>query len=316
MLRRAVGLCLVGAVVGLYGTVGTAQHSIEPALERQPVAEPRQDASAERGQDEAAQEESDTRPIESALKAIEAAIRELVAEEDAIESKRQKQREIADLQAQQDMARWAEFMVWATWAGVALTFVAVVLIARTLHHTKRAAIAAEDAVKEAKNATAAALKTVAVTRDLGVRQLRAYINLDGANITDFRAGNDPLITIRIKNYGVTPANQVKMLTQFNMNIPSKALHIRFDRHSEIAVASIGHDAVVSVPQHFGKIIREEVVTEISRAEGWIIAIGAYVTYQDIFTIRRRTVIKLVLDANTLRDGKGIFRHYHKGNRST
>jgi hypothetical protein len=114
MSRRAMGLCLIGAVVLVHGAVGSAA---EPALENQRVAEPRQDAGAEHGQDEPAQEKPEPSQIELALKAIETAIRDLIAEEDAIERKRQQQREVADLQAQQEMALWAERMTWATWGA-------------------------------------------------------------------------------------------------------------------------------------------------------------------------------------------------------
>lgn len=92
----------------------------EPALESQPIPESREDPGAEHGQDEPAQEEPEPSQIELALQAIEAAIRELIAKEDAEERERQEKRDIADLKAQEDMAIWAKHMTRATWAGVAL----------------------------------------------------------------------------------------------------------------------------------------------------------------------------------------------------
>ena len=91
------------------------------------------------------------------------------------ESKAENDRAERDLNAQEDMAFWAKLMFWANFATVALTFVALVAIIRTLHHTRRAADAADEMNTEARAATKAALDTLSVTQTLGERELIAYI---------------------------------------------------------------------------------------------------------------------------------------------
>jgi len=94
-----------------------------------------------------------------AIKGIEAAIRESIPEVDQDERKRQEDREIADLRAQQKMALWAERMFWAVVASNFLTCVGLYLLWRTLRYTKEAAIAAKESVAEARQATQIADKT-------------------------------------------------------------------------------------------------------------------------------------------------------------
>ena len=55
-----------------------------------------------------------------------------------------------------DMAFWAKLMFWASALGVLSTFAGLLLIWRTLHHTRRAADYALDMVREAEEATAEA----------------------------------------------------------------------------------------------------------------------------------------------------------------
>ena len=59
------------------------------------------------------------------------------------------------------MALWAMLMFFASTASVVVTVVGVVLIWRTLHHTRRAADYAKDMVDKSKLATQAAEAAVA-----------------------------------------------------------------------------------------------------------------------------------------------------------
>lgn len=163
MLGRIGGTALaLGMIVAAPGAL--AQERIEPALEEQPeepVATERQEKGGATGQQDAAPEQERAIDFLSGIQGIEAAIRDLIAEEDEIARQRQEDREISDLKAQQDMALWAMLMVFATFATVVVTAVGVFLIWKTLTytaaaatHTKVAADAAVAMLDEAKQSKA------------------------------------------------------------------------------------------------------------------------------------------------------------------
>jgi hypothetical protein len=136
-----------------------SQERLDPTLESQPVPDTGQAPGAEQSQPTAGQQESDADRLVPALKAIESAIRDQIAEEDAQQRERQDNRDIADLEAQQDMALWAKAMFWAAFASTWLTFAGICLIGWTLYYTKIAAKAAVDAATEARRTTGAAVES-------------------------------------------------------------------------------------------------------------------------------------------------------------
>jgi hypothetical protein len=52
-------------------------------------------------------------------------------------------------------------------------------------------------------------EAVNIASDTAVRQLRAYISIHDIGVTNVSPNNKPLITIKIKNTGQTPANEVR-----------------------------------------------------------------------------------------------------------
>ena len=113
----------------LFASAAQAQESSgvsQPSLEGQPVPKAGNQPRANQGQDSAKQQQPEPEKLLPALQAIEGAIRDAIAEEDAIESKRQEQRDIDDLNAQKEMARWAKLMFWATAGTIGLTFAGLV----------------------------------------------------------------------------------------------------------------------------------------------------------------------------------------------
>jgi hypothetical protein len=187
----------LGLTIAVSGAL--AQDRIEPSLESQPIPETRQNPGRQESQGHATQEEAEANRIASMLDdMIEAATRDLISEENAQHRARQEQREIEDLQAQQDMALWAKAMFWAAFASVILTFVGICLIAWTLYYTRRAADAAVAAVDKAKS-------TLEVTRDIGSRQLRAYVGTSRVYFRDFTPDRPISVVVEIQNFGQTPA---------------------------------------------------------------------------------------------------------------
>lgn len=146
------------AVGWLITGIGLAQDAGKPTLESQPVAEPRQEDRGSHGNADANAEGPKASELLPAIRGIESAIRNLIPEKDEAESNRQNKQDADDLQAQQDMAVWAKGMFWATIGTIITTVMGLVLIWRTLHHTRRAADYAADMVAEAQNTTNAAIE--------------------------------------------------------------------------------------------------------------------------------------------------------------
>ena len=144
--------------VGLIaGSSLSAQEPPKTALEGQPETQSGENEGATGGEDQRPPEQAQPIDISPALKGIESAIRELEPDEDDFERQERNDRERRDLEAQENMAFWAKAMTWATVATVLLTLAALIAIIRTLHHTKRAADAADLMVNEAKSTTVAAM---------------------------------------------------------------------------------------------------------------------------------------------------------------
>lgn len=114
-----------------------AQERTEPALDRQPIPETREETGAEPRQAGARPIETDADRLVPAIKTIEGAIRDLIPEENPEYRERQEHRELADLHAQQDMAFWAKAMFWAAVVSLFLTAIGIWLIWRTLVHRGR-----------------------------------------------------------------------------------------------------------------------------------------------------------------------------------
>jgi hypothetical protein len=128
------------------------------------------------------------------LEDIEAAILDQISDRDEIERQQLLDTEKRNLVAQETMALWAEWMFYAASASVVLSFAALYAIARTLHHTRRAADYTHDMLVEARRATSAVN--------------RAWIKVspsEGSYYLDKEGGITFNVDFEIQNVGNTPA---------------------------------------------------------------------------------------------------------------
>lgn len=174
------------------------------------------------------QRNQDAKELLTTLKGIEAAIRAQALAEDIDATKRRELREEADLAAQQEMASWSLPMFLAAVASVAFTGIGILLIWRTLHHTRRAADAAFDAAKQAEKAAAAAVESIEITKTSSTTQLRAYLTIDlvisndmmlkkQMNLDDVLNDTEKnKIIITVKNTGMSPAKNVSFIADLSI----------------------------------------------------------------------------------------------------
>lgn len=107
-----------------------------------------------------------------------------------------------DLQAQRDMAQWAYLMLLVTGIGVIFTGSGLLLLALTLNWTRFAA-------GEARRAATAAEGAVVVTRDIGQKQVRAYLNVSDVQIHVNEATGAVTVSLAVANSGNSPALEVE-----------------------------------------------------------------------------------------------------------
>jgi len=140
------------------------------------ISEEREPGAAGKGDGQPDQQE--TQPPEllaPVLNEINAALRELVSEERAAQSKEPSQTDKSDLEAQQAMAVWAQAMFWATLATVFVAIVGVIYVRRTLLESRR----------------------------IGQSEVRAYLYCSGGHYIAGRSRLD--VRIAIENMGGSPS---------------------------------------------------------------------------------------------------------------
>lgn len=259
---------------------------INPALESQPVPNARQQPSATKSDNGAKQQQPEPEKLLPAINGIESAIRDLIAEEDKVASQRQEQRAKDDLEAQQDMARWAKYMLWATGAGVFLTGVGIYLIGRTLIYTRDAARHAGSAVEEAKSATKAAQDAVEVTRTIGEAQTRAYLHVLAAAINwrDNAGDEEAWIVVEVVNKGQSPALNCKLGIALRYgdggttSVGPPPIPVDLD-YEEFAIVGVGDSPTTMVEYQPPDILK---ILKSTPTEKPILFFEGRVLYEDVF----------------------------------
>lgn len=114
-----------------------------------------------------------------------------------------------DLDAQTEMATWAKVMAVITGVGVIITGVGVALVWGTLHYTGRGLRYMRRTLVETNRATRAAKQTVEETRNIGRKQVRAYVSFESGTYT---IDEDALrMKLTFRNHGQSPARDVWFL---------------------------------------------------------------------------------------------------------
>jgi hypothetical protein len=108
------------------------------------------------------------------------------------------QRAEQDLNAQREMAQWAEGMLWAAWAIGLLTFGATVVGVRYVYLTL---VATQDMARE--------------TTRIGEAQVRAYLNIKDVLLGFNDDSKSPVIKMTIVNTGQSPAREIEMVFRFS-----------------------------------------------------------------------------------------------------
>jgi hypothetical protein len=130
-----------------------------------------------------------------------------------------------------------------------------------------------------------------ITRDTARKQLRAYLNIGEATIINFDTQR-PIVQVMVKNFGQTPAYQVKILQQVNAQFPAnRPLPVLDPKDEEWhGVLAPGAHFVVMWPLD-DPPIPDDRKQMIRRGVGAIYAHGR-VTYEDAFGTEQWLIFKL------------------------
>ena len=121
---------------------------------------------------------------------------------------RDTQRAEYDLQAQQDMARWALGLLVLSGVGLAVTTAGVIYVALTFRETRRMVGEASRSNAAAEAATAISRDTLELMRQTTQTELRPYLVLTFAGAIQLASGMPVRATVTVKNVGKTPAYKV------------------------------------------------------------------------------------------------------------
>ena len=132
---------IVALVLGLMWLLATAsaQQVTEPRAEGQGEAEHQEGSAAPAGQQEVGPEQDDAVDPLATIEGVERAVRALIPEESAEAREQDRQRDEADLRAQERMVLWTFWMFVAAALSVALTAVGVVLM-HLAPHSRRCSL--------------------------------------------------------------------------------------------------------------------------------------------------------------------------------
>ncbi len=227
------------------------------------------------------------------------------------QTKRDEWRDEEDLNAQRNMAYWAAAMFVAAVGTLIVTGIGVLYIAKTLEATR-------DAVREAENATKAALKSTEETTRIASRQIRAYLSIS-AKIKKPIVGKYLRVKVIIKNTGQTPAKRFRCGVGFgtgpNPFDPNMLPVYAVDKNEgKISVADIGAGSEAMIPNRSNNRLTQELLDRIA-AEKAAIIVNADFKYFDVFgTEQSGSMLKYLTGAEAIKGGR--MQTYTVGNDQT
>jgi hypothetical protein len=210
--------------------------------------------------------------------------------------------EHADLCAQRRMAKAAEEQTGLNLIGLGLLFF-------TLCATIAAAL-------YAGQAAGAAHKTVQVMEVTAKRQLRAYVNYNGGSVINFD-GASPLVQVVIRNFGQTPAYNVR--TRINIWVTPTPLTTPF-RDLDADITQRG--GVLGPQSHFvlGRALVDRPLTPTVKSEIRNDSRGLFVfgdiNYVDAFGENQLTTFRLVYGGGEEIHPEGNLATCEEGNEAT
>lgn len=294
-------VCLIAAVVAFWALTSTAQSRIDiiPEVFPELVVENGDTGATNRNQHSAEfAPNSKSRSTESS---IDAPSDNQVARQDKhYPDCKFGEIDECDLAAQQSMAESTRFMNYAAWIGVFLTVLGIALIYKTMLYTRDAATAAKETVIEARSATAAAIDTINVTRDLGIVSARAYVHYDSIRWISHRNIVTGQLVWRLrpawKNTGATPTRSLRIFAGYPVRSEPLPTNFEFSEPPDSAIPTLIEPGG-RIESGFYDLLAEDLLA-VQRGEKYLYVWGVAV-YRDIFPNTPKRVTRFCLFATNV-----------------
>jgi hypothetical protein len=249
--------------------------------------------------------------------------------DDDVREDRKERREVSDLFAQWQQARWAKWAVIVAIGGLAANGLAIWLVWRTFKQAQRTADAAVsqagasiEAVGAAVRAANASEQALVVAIDTARRQLRAYISVETVTFQIFHVGQPIHVQVRAVNKGQTPAYGTKMMiTLAAPALPQSAplMHVSEEHISDTAIGP-------NICMEIGAVLRpakdepptllsQELIDALSTERVALICFG-FINYTDAFGAPRSTNVKFQTLAAECKEGRYLLVASNDGNEAT
>ena len=214
-----------------------------------------------------------------------------------------RQHDACDLKAQEIAANSSRWLLMITLGQTVLAIFGTWLVWRSLRLTRAA--------------TKAALDAVAVTREMGERQIRAYLGVLEIVGKNFVAGQAPEFSLKINNTGQSPARKCQArVTLQPTEGRADNFRIRLPLTKDlISKSDISANAGVSVNLGLGGKVENGDLDQIRSGKVSFILAGLLI-YHDVFGKTKRLVFKY--NSEPLKEGATTvtFRACNKGNHSS
>lgn len=199
---------------------------------------------------------------------------------------RDKNREYADLVAQQTSALWTMIMGIAALIGMALSIIGVFLVYTTFRETRKANEISEDTAE---------------------RQLRAYVAIKEVTMAPDPAGGSGTIraTAHFINVGQTPAKNLNSFMRFvvtPLNItptPAQTFPEPLDTHSRVVLGPNIPNMITHT------VVCGTVEAQTVLSGNYTLVADGYIQYDDIFDKTHRTCFRYYQNAETRGLGNAI-----------
>lgn len=214
---------------------------------------------------------------------------------------------------------------WSALGGLGSAIVAFI----AAYYGRQSAKISQSALQSGQISANAALEAVRVAREMGERQVRAYVGISTVYVCNMRPGGAPVYIIGIRNTGNSPAYGVRSVwAVFQVNIPDdpNKVKIRFKgrdpTHKWRMPFDLGgsqdHTFTVylgSAGQAKGAVI-DKTALDFTLSGSIKHMIAGFISYRDAFGSLRRTTFRLQLDPVEIDpNGRGPFYICAKHNNS-
>lgn len=156
-----------------------------------------------------------------------------------------------------------------------------------------------------------------VAREIGQRQIRAYVAPSDIEASDIVAGMRLKISLSLRNTGQSPAGRLAARMGTRVGTDADRIPFRFPASDALTRGQISQNSEIILTCESNGPVSADQITRL-RSGALKFVVGGYAIYKDVFGITRRNVFRFVLDPKSIDGGSsnGRFLTCKRNNRST